>query len=478
MDNLFLFFSSIRWQDVVDIVLNSYILFRLYALFRGTTVFRVLVGIAIFWFFHRIAFSLGLILTSWAIQGIIAAAALIIIVVFRNEIRSVLQAKTLKAILWGVPHKGQKTPIRTIVDALYELARKRVGALVVIPGKENLEDVIQGGIPWRGLVSREMIVSIFWHDNPVHDGAAIIQGDQVTQVGVILPLSRRDDLPLSYGTRHRAAVGLTENTDALVVLVSEERGNVRVAKGSDLNIIRRKDDLVQILLEHEGITEQQWGFLGKDKLKFAVAALVSVVFVTAVWFSFTRGLETMVALEVPVEYMNRDPEVEIVDTSVNIVRVNLSGSGGLMRSIAPEQVRVTLDLSGGIVGRNIFPITGEDIALPPGVVLREVSPSAVEVTLDVPIKSRLPVQVDWVGTLPEGLALAKVRLVPDTVELIAGTQILGAISTVYTEKVRLNGIKESGTMTAKLALQPASLKVASGSEDTVTVRYVVRKRGE
>jgi uncharacterized protein (TIGR00159 family) len=425
MDNLFLFFSSIRWQDVVDIVLNSYILFRLYALFRGTTVFRVLVGIAIFWFFHRIAFSLGLILTSWAIQGIIAAAALIIIVVFRNEIRSVLQAKTLKAILWGVPHKGQKTPIRTIVDALYELARKRVGALVVIPGKENLEDVIQGGIPWRGLVSREMIVSIFWHDNPVHDGAAIIQGDQVTQVGVILPLSRRDDLPLSYGTRHRAAVGLTENTDALVVLVSEERGNVRVAKGSDLNIIRRKDDLVQILLEHEGITEQQWGFLGKDKLKFAVAALVSVVFVTAVWFSFTRGLETMVALEVPVEYMNRDP-----------------------------------------------------IALPPGVVLREVSPSAVEVTLDVPIKSRLPVQVDWVGTLPEGLALAKVRLVPDTVELIAGTQILGAISTVYTEKVRLNGIKESGTMTAKLALQPASLKVASGSEDTVTVRYVVRKRGE
>jgi uncharacterized protein (TIGR00159 family) len=251
------FFSNIRWQDVVDITLNSYILFRLYILFRGTNVFRVLIGIALLWFVQRIAVSMGLIVTSWAIQGITAVAALIIIVVFRNEIRSVLQARNLKAILWGFSDKTVNTPIEIIVESVFELARARTGALIVFPGKEDLEEVVQGGTPWHGLVSQEMITSIFWHDNPVHDGAAIIQGNQVTEVGVILPLSHRDDLPSYYGTRHRAAAGLAEATDALVIIVSEERGNVVLAKGSDMHVITRKEELAKTLQEHVGVTAEE-----------------------------------------------------------------------------------------------------------------------------------------------------------------------------------------------------------------------------
>ncbi len=476
MDSLLLFFSTIRWQDVVDIILNSYILFRLYALFRGTTVLRVLVGLALFWFFHRIAVSLGLILTSWAIQGITAAAALIIIVVFRNEIRAVLQAKTLKAILWGVPRKPGRSPVQTVVEALYELAQKRVGALIVFPGKDDVEEVVQRGVPWRGLISKEMIWNIFWHDNPVHDGAAIVQGDQVTHVRVILPLSRRRDLPSRYGTRHRAAAGLAEATDALVVLVSEESGNVLVAKGSEMHVVQRANDLVRIVREHEGTTEKQWGYLKERRLEFVVAALLAAVFVTAVWFSFTRGLERLVTFEIPVEYMNRNPEMEIVDTSVNAVRLDLGGSGALIRSVQPEQVRVKLDLSRGVAGRNTFMITPKDIDLPPGVLLRKVEPPAVEVTLDVTIQKVLPVQVDWVGKLPRHLMLTGVNVIPSTVRLGGGKQALDTISTVYTERVRLDNVEKSGSMTAKLALQPASLKIAQGSEDNVVVEYVVKER--
>ena len=132
MTDFLTFFSAIRWQDVVDITLNSYILFRLYVLFRGTNVFRVIMGIALLWFFQRIAVSLGLIVTSWAIQGITAVAAFIIIVVFRNEIRSVLQARTLKAILWGSSHKKASTPIESIVEGVFSLARRHSGALIVL----------------------------------------------------------------------------------------------------------------------------------------------------------------------------------------------------------------------------------------------------------------------------------------------------------------------------------------------------------
>ncbi len=270
MEKLFLFLSSIRWQDFVDIALNSYILFRLYVLFRGTHVFRVLMGIALLWFSQRIAVALGLILTSWAIQGITAAAAFIIIVVFRNEIRSVLQARNLKNIFWGVPYQTTKTPIETIVETVFELAENRVGAILVFPGTDSLDEMIQGGVRWDGLVSREMITSIFWHDNPVHDGAAVIEGNRIRKVGAVLPLSRRSDLPSYYGTRHRAAVGLSETTDALVLVVSEERGSIAMAKGSRVLTVHGRKGLVQALEEHVGFTERQWGVRKKERRELSL----------------------------------------------------------------------------------------------------------------------------------------------------------------------------------------------------------------
>ena len=476
MNEILSFFSTVRWQDYVDITLNSYILLRLYVLFRGTHVFRVLIGIALLWFSQRIAVSLGLILTSWAMQGITALAAFIIIVVFRNEIRSVLQAKTLKAILWGFPQKPVTTPISIIAQSAFELAQRHCGALIILPGMEDITDVVHSGIPWNGLVSKEMIASIFWHDNPVHDGAVIIQGDQVVEVGVILPLSHSKDLPSDYGTRHRAAAGLAEATDALVVLVSEERGKVLVAKGPDMHVINQKAALEQVLQEHLGLTSEELAYPRKGKVRFGIAALVSVMFITGVWFSFTRGLYTLITLEIPIEYMNSDPGIEIIDTSLTAVRLDLSGSGALIRSIQPEQVKVRLDLSKGVIGHNTFNIKPENVSLPPGIFLKAVKPPVVEVTLDVPIRKELPVQVDWVGKLPKHVIVSEAILYPETVEVIGGNRILEKISTMYTEKVPVDNLTSTGTITVGLALNPASLKIAPDSKDRITVKYVVRKK--
>ncbi len=476
MENLLLFLSSVRWQDIVDIVLNSYILFRLYVLFRGTHVFRVLIGIALLWFSQRVAVALGLVLTSWAIQGITAAAALIIIVVFRNEIRSVLQAKNLKNILWGVPHRTGKTQVETIVETAFELAARKIGAIMVFPGMDDLDELIQGGISWDGIVSKEMIKSIFWHDNPVHDGAAIVDGTRVKKVGAVLPLSRRDDLPSRYGTRHRAAVGLAEMTDAMVLVVSEETGTVALAKGSEIRTVRTRGALAEALEEHAGSMEGQWGYKKKEKRELAIAALASLVLITAVWFSFTRGQESLVAFDIPVEYVNRNPATEIVDTSVNTVHVGLSGSGTLIKSVRPDQVKVRLDLSKAAVGHNTFALTSDDIILPPGVVLRKVKPSSVEVTIDVPGEKVLPIQVDWVGKLSKDLILTNARVLPAKTKVKGGKSILKNLSTVYTEKVRLDQIEKSGSLKVNLALDPATLKIAPGSKESVTVDYFVQKR--
>ena len=404
--------TAVRWQDIADILLTSYILFRFYILFRGTTVFRVITGIALLWFFQRVAVSLGLIVTSWVMQGFTAVAALIIIIVFRNEIRSVLQAKNLRAIFWGTPQPKGHTPIELMVQGIYELSRQRIGALLVFPGREDLEDRLQRGIRWEGLINLEMIKSIFRPGSPVHDGAAIVRGDRIMEVGTILPLSIRDNLPAAYGTRHRAALGLAEMTDALVVVVSEETGKVAVAVNGSITTIGDNMRLANVLREHLGITLKPSRRQKREKLELVIAAVCSLVLITGVWFSFTRGQDTLITLDVPVEYVKPNPRMEILDTSVNTVSLQLRGASSLIKSIRPEQVGVRLNLGNAAVGSNIFTLTSENIIVPPGVVLNLVKPSSVEVTLDVPVVKRLPIQVDWAGKLPSDLRIEQVTVTP------------------------------------------------------------------
>jgi diadenylate cyclase len=468
------FISNIRWQDVVDILFISYILFRLYVLFRGTNVFRVLIGIVLLWFFQKIAFYFGLIVTSWAVQGFTAVAAIIIIVIFRNEIRSVLQTKNFRNLLWGASREIIETPVDVIADTAFELTKMGMGALIVIPGKEDISDTVHSGIPWNGLISKEMLMSIFWKDNPVHDGAAVIYGNQIMQVGTILPLSRRKDLPSYYGTRHRAGAGLAEITDALVIIVSEERNNILCAKGNLIRIVRTKSDLVEMVNDHLGISRDQSRVLNREKFKLITAAILSLLFITGIWLGFTRGVDTLITLEAPVEYVTRNQEIKIIDTSVKSVYLDLSGSGTLLKNIVPGQVKVTIDLSEGRIGKNSINISNEDISsLPPGVFLRSSKPSSVDVVLDKFIKKRLPIQVNWAGKLSEGLSITKVNISPQEVTVMGPSMSLDDISTIYTEKIQLNNIKESGKMNVTLNLGSNTFMLENNQNGKITLEYKV-----
>ncbi len=476
VESLAVFLQSIRWQDIVDILLNSYILYRVYVLFRGTAVWRVLVGISLLLLGKNIAEFLGLIITSWAIQGITAAAALIIIVVFRNEIRSVLQVRNLRAFFWGSPQREMRGTIGIVADAAFELARKKTGAIIVLQSKDDLADFIRNGIAWQGLISREMLMSIFWNGNPVHDGAAIIVGDRVTTVGGVLPLSSRSDLPSFFGTRHRAAAGLAEQTDALVVIVSEERGEVSVAKGDQIERVSGWERLAELLEDHLlGLDEhRQPRRRGKHELR--LAALASLVTVTVLWFSFTRSGDTLISIDVPLEFTNRNKAIDIIDASASTVHLQLSGSGTLLKSVQPEQVRVQIDLGEATVGLNRLSILPGQVSLPPGVYLKKVEPAVLEVTLDELEKKPVAVQVDWAGKLPESLIMVTADSAPAKIDVICGKHTLEKISTLYTEKVPLEGITQSGELRAHVVLPPASIKFASDAYDTVTVRYQVRPR--
>jgi uncharacterized protein (TIGR00159 family) len=437
---------------------------------------RVIAGIALLWVFQRIAVILGLIVTSWVIQGIIAAAALIIVIVFRNEIRNILQAKNFKAILWGSPYKNSRTPIQILIESVYELAKKNIGALMILPGTEDLEDIVAGGITWNGKISKEMLVSIFWPGNPVHDGAAIVADRRIQRVGTILPLSERDDLPSYFGTRHRAAVGLSERSDALAIVISEERGKVMVAKDGLVFHIKDNLELEQRLSEHLGAALAQTGWFLREKLEFSLAAFLCIVCVTGVWFSFARGLETLISLSVPVEYMNRSSQMEIMDTSVNSVDLILAGSGALVKSLTGEHVKVKIDLAEAVAGRNTYTLTRENIVLPPGIVLKEIDPAVINVVLDMPVEKVFPIQVDWVGKLSNNLVMDMVTVEPEVVTLLGGQQSIKSIDTIYTEKISLDHIKAGGQLAVNLVLYPNGLKFVDDQKEKVIVHYSIIPR--
>jgi uncharacterized protein (TIGR00159 family) len=475
MDSIHLFFSSLRWQDILDICISSYILFRLYALFRGTAAFRVMVGLAFLWIFQGLSLKLGLIVLSYAIQGITAAAAIIIVVIFRNEIRNVFQTKNVLAIFWGGPQKAEGTSIEAASEAVFELAEKNVGALLVYPGKDDLEEHVQKGINWEGLVSREMVESIFWHGNPVHDGAAIVEGDRITRVGCILPLSLRDDLPAGFGTRHRAAVGLSETSDALAVLVSEETGTVMTAKGGEVFKPKTRGELKAILEEHQGVKSTNAKAEKNERVEMAVAACLSFLIVSIAWFGFTRSSDTLVSFEVPIQYTGRAHGMDIVSASDNTAKVQLIGARTLIRTVTSDKVSVIVDLSGLPVGTSSVKILPSAVSMPPGVSLNQVTPSEIDVTLDQTVTRVIPVQVDWTGRLSDDLLLAEADVQPSVIRVTGRSLLLNELGALYTEKISLDNIRESGRKMSAI-LFPEKIKPSDGRNESVTVFYRVEKR--
>jgi diadenylate cyclase len=467
--------SVLRWQDVLDILLNSYLLFRLYIILRGTRLFLVVIIIFLLLIVQQIVSSASMILTHTVLQGIAALTAIGVLIVFRYEIRSMFQTKGIKDILWRVSTKPVVTPVEIIATSVYQLARKKIGALIVLPGRQPVEAAIQNSVAWNGQVSRQMIESIFWPDNPVHDGAAVIRGNRIDRVAAILPLTERTDLPMRYGTRHRAAIGLTERSDALVVIVSEERGEVTLAHTGQIEPVKDAATLEKRLRRHTGMSVDTPQRAARERRSAAVAFMLSLIVVGSVWYSFSLGfVRSLTTVEVPIEYIRSDSRMEIIESSSSSVRIQLSGSLQLINRLDPSQIRVRLDISKAVAGLNSFTITEDDVLLPPGTSLKKVEPNTIEIMVDTLGEKTLPVQVDWTGKLPPDILIQDVRLEPATVDVIGGQLLLEGIDTIYTAKVPVDGLKQSGEVRVALALVPASLRLTTDQENSILVTYRVR----
>lgn len=237
------------WNDLLDILLVTFVLYNLLLLIRGTRAVRILLGILVLVVLYYTARTLRLPALETTLENFFLILPVAIIVLFQHEIRRAL-ANFGRTPLWGFSnHQKAASTFNEIVAAAHAMSERRIGALIVIERSEGLRNYIENGILLDALVSPDVLISLFTPDTPTHDGAVIIQGDRIAAATCFLPLTRRSQISNRYGTRHRAALGISEETDAVVVVVSEETGAMSVALGGKLTRHLESKDLRNMLYQ-------------------------------------------------------------------------------------------------------------------------------------------------------------------------------------------------------------------------------------
>ncbi len=230
----------IAW-DALDIVLVACVMYYGLLLLKGTRAMQVGVGLALVFVIYQVAKRVGLVTLYTMLDTLLTSIVLIIVVLFQQDLRRALMRFGRRPLFTAARSALETQVIEEVVKAASSLAQKRIGALIVFEREALLDEFIEAGSPLDASVSKELLYSVFIpsFENPMHDGAVIIRDGRVHQAGAFLPLSASTKLERSLGTRHRAAIGLSEETDAVVVVVSEERGaislcfNGNIARGLD-----------------------------------------------------------------------------------------------------------------------------------------------------------------------------------------------------------------------------------------------------
>jgi diadenylate cyclase len=253
-------FIHIRLLDIIDIILVALLFYQLYMLIRGTVAFSITMGIAVIYIFWWIVRVMQMELLSTILGSVLGVGVIALIIVFQQEIRRFLifigsryvegNRLSVEKILNLRLESKPEVKVRSIMKAVMQFSLDKTGALIVIQRRSNLDMYAETGDVLNAETSSRLFVSIFNKTSPLHDGAVIVENDKVKAARVILPVTEKMDLPPEYGLRHRAGLGISEVTDSLVIIVSEETGQISMAENGILqkNIPSR---LLRLKLEED-----------------------------------------------------------------------------------------------------------------------------------------------------------------------------------------------------------------------------------
>ncbi len=376
-------FPPFRWQGIVDFLVLAGAIYGVLRWSQQARALRIALGIAGLHACALAARYLDLIITSWILESTAIVAVVLLVVVFQPELRHALMRLDSMLRNWSQSVEDLRPRARAISDAAFELTRQRLGALIVITRQDSIGELMEGGLGLDAQITSELLISTFQKPSPLHDGAVVITGNRISRAGVVLPLTERMDVPPQYGTRHRAALGLAERSDALVVVVSEERAEVTLVDGRLARVIGTDAELAGVLRRTQyRVPLSLRGRLRRlftQNLAFKFAALG---FAALFWsLSFVPTAATVRLVSVPVEFSSVPSGMQIAQQSADRIEVQLRGSGWIMDSVNVGKLVARFDLSKAKEGWQTLEITTQAFNLPPGITIDQITPRTVSLRI-------------------------------------------------------------------------------------------------
>lgn len=377
-------FWTVTLPEMLDVIFVAILLYTAIVWAQQTRAAFVVRGMLILGSIYIIAKYLDLQMTAWIFQGFFAIFLIMIVVIFQEELRQLFE----RIAVWSLARKRTPTlgssTSDTLVRTVADLAKERIGALIVIRGNDPLERHITGGIPLDGKLSGPLLKSIFDSHSPGHDGAVVVEQDTITRFAVHLPLSKNLKQLANVGTRHSAGLGLAELTDALCIVVSEERGTISVARDGRL----REVEIQQLGAVLENFLQAKFPAAAQSNIALPffrenwIAKAIAIALAIGFWYIFVPGAKTVeVSYNIPVAIENLPPDLQVEEIEPPMVSATFRGPRRAFYLFNSNSIKVAIDVSMAELGRRTFNISEQNIKYPKELTLHEVTPSTLKLSV-------------------------------------------------------------------------------------------------
>lgn len=467
-------FPYFRPQDIADILIMTFLVYQLYSWFKNTRALQVVIGLGFLGLLYVLTKNLGLFMTSWILQELGTVLFILLIVIFQAEIRQALYRFSLLRNLFDRQGLSSKLDLMELATTIFSLAQDKTGALIVFQRKEVLDDYLFHGVPLDCLPSSQLITSIFRPGAPLHDGAVMIREGRIALASCHLPLSATSDIPQYYGTRHRAGLGISERSDAAVVIVSEERGTVCLALGGEIHQINSPEQLHEWLssllsppVQDVTTTTVRRKLFGNLWPKVATLLLVLIC-----WMLITSRQGGILTVTAPIKFHNLPDDLALIKTSPEEVEVQLKVLSNLIPSPKEIDIVADLDLARIKEGNNNLPIRSEDIKLPTGVIIAGINRPTVRVVTDKKVSRQMTVKVKTASRLPAKVTLRSIHVDPPTVTVEGAAHVINQFDHVQTEELDLSTVSHSGVLVRRVLSPNPQVRVLT--DEPVKIRVLTR----
>ena len=452
--NIASYLESVRIQDILDIVIISLLIYSFLLWLKKTSSRFMLVGIILLGLVYLFSRYFQLYMTATILQAFFAVLIFALIVIFQEELRRFLE----RLAIWSRVKKKYATSIERdieiITQAVANLARKRNGALIVIMGEEPIDRHIEAGIQLNGLLSQPLLESIFDPNSIGHDGAVVIDRGRVVQFGCHLPLSSNAKEFGNIGLRHTAALGLAERSDALNIVVSEERGTISVARGKNLQVLDNAPALKTILDQYcaEKIPREKPRHFFTWFRENGTEKILALVLACVLWIGFGYQREIVQRdVTVPIEYRGVSGDWVIEEPKVMEAKVMLMGPEQAFHLFTPANLRISLDLSNIKQGGQEITLSGTMLRTPSNISVVGIKPERIHIIAHKLLALKVPVEVRTTGMLPSGLILENIETSPSSLTVMAPPRLYKNGSSHFTLKTKPINL---GEISADAVIQP------------------------